>query len=289
MRPWIRRPMGPMPSRFHPNSKRSRTIRAAKPQIVVHCMKELPILYQDKYLVAVDKPSGLLVHRSDIARHETEYAMKIVRNQLGQWVYPFHRLDRSTSGVLVFALDQETARRMTQLFTDDKISKNYLAVVRGYTSDDERIDYPLKERRDRMTDQKADKNKPAQQAITVYKRLATVELPQPVGPYTTARYSLLQVKPLTGRNHQIRRHMKHIFHPVVGDTTYGDGRHNDFFRSNFNCRRLLLHAHAIEFMHPHTNGRLVIRAPLDDNFSSLLRALGWDARQDLQEAMADES
>jgi tRNA pseudouridine65 synthase len=238
-------------------------------------MRTLPVLYQDEYLIAVNKPSGLLVHRSDIARHETENAMKIVRNQLRQWVYPFHRLDRSTSGVLVFALDQETARRMTQLFIDNKIFKDYLAVVRGYTREEERIDHPLKELRDKMTDQKADEDKPGQQAVTAYRRLATVELPQPVGPYATARYSLLQVKPLTGRNHQIRRHMKHIFHPVVGDTTHGDGKHNDFFRKNFNCRRLLLHANAIEFIHPYTCGQVVIQAPLDDAFSTLLKALNW--------------
>jgi tRNA pseudouridine65 synthase len=237
--------------------------------------KKLPILYQDEYLVAVNKPSGLLVHRSDIARHETEHAMKIVRNQLRQWVYPFHRLDRSTSGVLVFALDQETARRMTQLFTDDKVSKKYLAVVRGHTREEERIDHPLRERRDKMTDQRADKDKPAQQAVTAYTRLATVEVPQPVGPYATARYSLLQVKPLSGRNHQIRRHMKHIFHPVLGDTTYGDGKHNDFFRKHFNCHRLLLHANSIEFIHPYTCGQIVIQAALDDTFSMLLKDLDW--------------
>jgi tRNA pseudouridine65 synthase len=243
-------------------------------------MRTLPILYQDEHLVAVNKPSGLLVHRSDIARRETEHAMKIVRNQLRQWVYPFHRLDRSTSGVLVFALDQETARRMTQLFTDDTISKKYLAVVRGHTREEERIDHPLKERRDKMTDQKADKDKPAQQAVTVYRRLATVELPRAVGPYATARYSLVQARPLTGRNHQIRRHMKHVFHPVIGDTTYGDGRHNDFFRKNFKCHRLLLHANRIEFMHPHTGGQIVIQAPLDETFRSLLKSLDWGAYED---------
>ncbi|HEY6010274.1 MAG TPA: pseudouridine synthase [Nitrospirota bacterium] len=238
-------------------------------------MTALPILYQDEHLVAVNKPSGLLVHRSDIARHETEHAMKIVRNQLRRWVYPFHRLDRSTSGVLVFGLDQETARRMTRFFTDDAVEKAYLAVVRGHTKEGERIDYPLKERWDKMTDQNADRDKPAQQAITNYRRLGIVDVPQPVGPYATARYSLLQIKPLTGRNHQIRRHMKHIFHPVIGDTTYGDGKHNDLFRKHFNCRRLLLHASSIEFPHPYTGGTVVIQAPLDDAFSALVTALDW--------------
>lgn len=239
-------------------------------------MRTIPILYQDEHLVVVNKPPGLLVHRSAVDRHEHENAMKIVRDQLGQWVYPFHRLDKSTSGVLVFALDKETAQRMTQSFTEKKVIKTYLAVVRGYTEEEERIDYPLKEQRDKTTDQRADKDKPAQEAVTEYRRLATVELLHPVGRYSTARYSLVQAAPLTGRNHQIRRHMKHIFHPVVNDTTYGDGKHNDFFRQHFNCCRLLLHAREIEFIHPCSGLKLHIQAPLDHAFGALLEALHWD-------------
>ncbi len=238
-------------------------------------MKTLPIVYQDEHLVAVNKPSGLLVHRSSIDRHENENAMKIVRDQLGQWVYPFHRLDKATSGVLVFALDQETARRMTQAFTDGKISKEYLAIVRGVTKEAERIDHPLKDIADKMTDQKADKDKPAKQSVTDYRRLASIELPHPVGRYSTARYSLIAVSPLTGRNHQIRRHMKHIFHPVIGDTTYGDGKQNDFFRRQFSCHRLLLHAYKTDFVHPYTGQPLHIRAPLDHTFATLLEGLQW--------------
>jgi len=239
-------------------------------------MKTLPILYHDESLVAVNKPAGLLVHRSSIDRHEHENAMQVVRDQLGQWVYPFHRLDKATSGVLVFALDRETARLMTQSFTEERISKKYLAVVRGFTNETERIDHPLKNILDRTTDQKADKDKPPKPAVTDYRRLASVELPHPVGRYSTARYSLIAASPLTGRNHQIRRHLKHIFHPVLGDTTYGDGRQNDFFRRQFNCHRLLLHAGKIEFIHPHTGQPLQIRAQLDDIFDALLQELQWD-------------
>jgi tRNA pseudouridine65 synthase len=165
---------------------------------------------------------------------------------------------------------------MTEAFTGGKVSKSYLAVVRGVTSEAERIDHPLKERRDKMTDQRADKDKPGQEAVTEYRRLASIELPHPVGRYSTARYSLVRAFPLTGRNHQIRRHMKHIFHPVIGDTTYGDGKQNDFFRSCFNCRRLLLHAQEIEFIHPSSGLQVRIQAPLDVAYNAILAALGWD-------------
>ena len=238
-------------------------------------MISLPILYQDEHLVAVNKPAGLLVHRTNLDRHETEIAMRLVRDQLGQWVYPFHRLDKATSGVLLFALDKETARRMTQSFTEGRVTKSYLAVVRGFTKDAERIDHPLREIADKMTGQNADRDKPGKEAVTEYRRLATVELPHPVGRYATARYSLIKASPLTGRNHQIRRHLKHIFHPVIGDTAYGDGKHNDFFRRQFDCHRLLLHAREIGFVHPYAGRLLTIEAPLDNVFNDLLEALQW--------------
>jgi len=239
-------------------------------------MNPLSILYQDEYLIAVDKPTGLLVHRTNIDRHETANAMHSVRDQLGRWVYPFHRLDKATSGVLLFALDKETARRMTQSFTDGTISKSYLAVVRGFTREDERIDHPLKEIADRMAGQSAEQDRPGKDAVTEYRRLAAVELPYAVGRYATARYSLIKASPLTGRSHQIRRHLKHIFHPVIGDTAYGDGKHNDFFRKQFDCHRMLLHAREIAFVHPYAGTMLSIEAPLDNAFSALLHVLQWD-------------
>jgi tRNA pseudouridine65 synthase len=202
--------------------------------------------------------------------------MRIVRDQLGQWVYPFHRLDKATSGVLLFALDKETARRMTQSFTDGRVTKSYLAVVRGFTKEGERIDHPLKDQREKMIDRNADRDNPAKASVTEYRRLAAVELPYPVGRYATARYSLITAVPVTGRNHQIRRHMKHIFHPVVGDTAYGDGKHNDFFRKQFDSRRLLLHARKVEFFHPHDGRILSLEAPLDNSFRALLEVFQWD-------------
>ncbi len=235
----------------------------------------MDILYLDDCLVVVNKPAGMLVHRSAIDRHETRFAMQLVRDRIGRRVYPVHRLDKPTSGVLVFALDPDTARRMMQRFMNGAATKTYIAVVRGYTPQSDVIDYPLKEQLDRMTDARADQDKAAQPAVTHYQRLATVELPFAVGRYATSRYSLLRLNPMTGRKHQIRRHMKHVFHPVVGDTTHGDGRHNRFFREHFGCHRLLLAATGLSFMHP-TNGEMLdIEAPLDEEFERMIKALGW--------------
>ncbi len=239
-------------------------------------MRTLPILYQDDRLVAVNKPSGLLVHRSFIDRRETEFAMQMLRDQLGQWVYPVHRLDKATSGVLVFALDKETARNMLPAFVDGLVAKTYLAVVRGYTDEHGRIDQPLREPFDDRNDPRASRDKPAQEALTDYRRLATAELPHAVGPYATARFSLVEATPLTGRMHQLRRHFKHIFHPVIGDTTYGDGRQNEFFRTRFGSYRLLLHARQIRLPHPGSGREVSIQAPLDDGMSELLHELAWD-------------
>ena len=235
----------------------------------------LEIIYQDQWLVAINKPAGLLVHRSMIDRHETQFAIQLLRDQIGQRVYPLHRLDKPTSGVLLFALDPDTARQMGESFSQRETEKQYLAVVRGYTQEHEVIDYPLKEQLDKMTDAKAQQDKAAQPAVTAYQRLATVEFPFAVGRYTTARYSLLRLTPQTGRKHQLRRHMKHIFHPIVGDTSHGDGKHNTLFREQFNCHRLLLHAEQLIIDHPHLGERLSLQAGLDEALSSIIERCGW--------------
>ena len=235
----------------------------------------MEFIYQDDYFVAINKPAGLLVHRSPIDKHETRFALQMVRNSLGQRVYPIHRLDKPTSGVLMFALSQEMAREAMPLFAERQVKKTYTAIVRGYTDESGVIDYPLREELDKMTDALAQQDKPAQEAVTGYQRLGTVELPLPVGRYATARYSLLDVTPHTGRKHQIRRHMKHLFHPVVGDTTHGDGNHNKLFREQFDVRRLMLHAREMSFIHPVTGEGIVIQAGLDEDFSRLITSFGW--------------
>lgn len=235
----------------------------------------LDVLYQDEWLVAVNKPAGLLVHRSRIDAGNHLAALQLVRNQLGRRVYPLHRLDKPTAGVLLFALSSDAARQVMPLFEAGAVKKTYLAVARGWLQGDGRIDYPLREEQDKIADALANPDKAAQAAITDYECLATTELAIPVGRYDTARYTLLRLHPRTGRRHQLRRHLKHIFHPLVGDTTHGDGAHNRLFRARFDCRRLLLHAASIEFHHPLSEERVAVTAPLDAEYERVLRELGW--------------
>jgi len=238
-------------------------------------IETLEIIYQDEYLVAVNKPAGLLVHRSMIDKHETRFALQMVRNQVGQHVYPVHRLDKPTSGVLLFALNPDIAKIMGEKFANRETDKTYLAVVRGYTEAEGVIDYALKEELDKKSDKKARQDKEPQEAVTHYNRLATTELKVAVGRYETARYSLLHIKPETGRKHQLRRHLKHIFHPIVGDTTHGDGKHNQLFRDDLDCHRLLLAATSLSFDHPVNGNKVEIKAGLDASFSAIIDGFGW--------------
>ncbi len=236
---------------------------------------ELEIVYKDEYLVAINKPSGLLVHKSMIDRHEIYYAMRMLRDQLGQWVYPIHRLDKPTSGVLLFALDSQTANLMSEQFKAHTIQKTYLAVVRGYAPEQGCIEHALKEKLDKISDKKVSKDKEAQEAITTYKTLATVELHVRVAKYDTVRYSLVEMYPQTGRKHQLRRHMKHINHHILGDTKYGRGEHNKFVREEYAIHRLLLHCKSLVVTHPYTQQELSLQAGLDDTFVSIINAFHW--------------
>jgi len=239
--------------------------------------KPLEILYRDTYFVAINKPSGLLVHKSPIDKHETAFALQLVRDQIGQYVYPVHRLDKPTSGVLLFALSSEIAKTMSELFRSNEVHKEYMAIVRGYTKEKELIDYPLKQMLDTREQKEQGITKEAQEAQTDYERLATVELPYAVSRYPVARYSLVKLSPKSGRKHQLRRHMKHIFHPIVGDTKHGRGEHNQLFREKFDCHRLLLHAQKMAFVHPVSKKELLISAPMDQDFKKLFKAFGWNA------------
>jgi len=224
----------------------------------------LPLLYRDTHVVAVNKPSGLAVHRSkDTGR--APVLLQQLRDQLQQWVYPVHRLDRPTSGVIVFGLSPAAARQLSMQFRLHEVEKTYIAVVRGYTETEGTIDHSI-----------TDKEKhTARASVTDYRRLSTFEVPVAVGRYQTARYSLVEVRPRTGRRHQIRRHFCHISHPVIGDTMYGDGRHNRMFRHRLHARRLMLMAVRLTVRHPETGDRLALHAPPDADFQAVFRHFGW--------------
>lgn len=224
-------------------------------------MISLPLLHRDARVVAVDKPSGLVVHRSALAG-DTVSCLTVLRRQIRRPVHPVHRLDRGTSGVLLFALDRDAVRALSDAFAGGQVSKSYLALVRGVLPEEGVIDRPLSE------------EGTSRPALTHYRRLASVELPRPVGRYPTARYSLARVRPATGRRHQIRRHLEGIAHPVIGDVAQGDSKHNRFFREAYGARRLQLHAESLEVPHPE-GGALRLHAPLPGEMAALLRALGF--------------
>ncbi|MDF2179630.1 tRNA pseudouridine(65) synthase TruC [Aliiglaciecola sp. CAU 1673] len=230
----------------------------------------LDILYQDEYMVAINKPAGLLVHRSMIDRHETQFAMQMVRDQIQQRVFTVHRLDKPTSGVLLFALDAETARKLTEQFAAGLVNKTYQAILRGYLKGQGTVDYSLKEKLDKIADKKARQDKAPQDAVSHYQALAHYELPFAVRPYATARYTLVELKPETGRKHQLRRHMAHLRHPILGDVNHGDGKHNALAREQFQFHGLALTARCMQLRHPVTAIPLTIEAPQDPRIAELL-------------------
>jgi tRNA pseudouridine65 synthase len=233
----------------------------------------LEILYRDESVIAINKPAGLLVHRSRIDVHAKEFAVQALRDQIGQPVFLAHRLDRPTSGVLLFALSSEVARQLAQQFADRQIKKTYHAIVRGHTPAQIQWDDPLVERRDRITDQRASSENPAKPATTLVTTIRHWTVPYSAGKYPQSRYSLVTAKPLTGRKHQLRRHFNHMAHPIVGDTSHGDRRHNRLFRTQFHVRRLLLVASALCFQHPVSELPITIAVDWQHEFRFALEAL----------------
>jgi tRNA pseudouridine65 synthase len=231
--------------------------------------RHIEIIYQDDYIAVVNKPTGLLVHRTAIA-NDREYLLQYVRDQLKKTVHPAHRLDRPTSGLVIFTFDSKIIAEFGKIFKEHQIKKTYIAIVRGYVEDHAVIDYPLKNNIHGKTGAE-------QKAITEYRKLAEIELPFEVGRYQSARYSLVEISLKTGRTHQIRRHFAHIRHPLIGDTVYGDGRHNRFFKTHFECSRLLLMATELSFNHPITGQQLDLKAELDSDFQQVIDAAGFYA------------
>lgn len=228
--------------------------------------EEIPVSYCDEFLAVVDKPAGLMVHDSALARGETDFMADRLREQFGRPIFLVHRLDRATSGCLLLAFDRETASRLGKNLMSGDFGKDYLAICRGWPGEDFVVDHPLD----------GGPGKPQKKpAITHFKRLAICELAMPSAGFDTSRYALLRAQPQTGRFRQIRRHLKHLSHHLIGDTSHGDGRHNRAFRM-MGIHRMLLHAERLRFDHPHSGVRIEAVAPVDAEFAKALALFGED-------------
>lgn len=222
----------------------------------------LEILYQDEHLVAINKPNGLLVHRSPIATNTNTFAVQELRNQIGIKVFPAHRLDRKTSGVLLFGLNPKSLTHLQSQFENRRVNKTYHTIVRGYTEAEGTIDYELTN----------DKGK-TQEAVTRYKTLKQTEIPVPFGKHATSRYSLVEVYPETGRMHQIRKHFAHILHPIIGDRPHGCNKQNKLFLEKWQLTEMLLHAIQLEFEHPISGQKITLKANYQKAFTRMLDPL----------------
>jgi len=224
----------------------------------------LPLLYRDAALVVVDKPAGMIVHRGWAQDEVT--ALSVVRNMLGQWVYPVHRLDRGTSGALIFALTPEIASTLGQAFMEDRVSKRYLALVRGQAPEQALVDHAIAK----------EPGKPKQPAQTRVARLFSHPLTNELTGISR-NYSWVEAWPLTGRAHQVRRHLKHLDHPIIGDVRYGKSEHNRLFQRRFGLERMALHAERVSFAHPLQGGTIEVVAPVPQELASVLAALAASA------------
>ena len=231
---------------------------------------DVSVLYQDDYIVAMDKPPGLLVHRSPIDKRETEFAVQKLRDAVGKHVFPVHRLDRPTSGVLLFAFDGQTASQLGQAMMGKSIIKGYQALTRGWVQGSGLIDYALTFKRDKFADAHRVQEVAPQHAVTEYSVTKKYSLPFAVGRYESARYSLVSLRPFTGRKHQLRRHLVHLRNPILGDTTHGDGTQNKFIRDRFGFNQLALTCTLMQFIHPITGESVSIETTPHRAFAALL-------------------
>ena len=226
----------------------------------------IPVLYADAQLAVVDKPARLMAHDSGLARGESDFLANRLRVQFGRPVHLIHRLDRATSGCLLVAFDKDSARYLSDQFMTRAVEKTYLAVCRGWPVPAEGlIDHPLDGGPGKP------EKKPAQ---TAYRVLATGAMPWPYGEHAESRFALVECTPHTGRFRQIRRHLKHIHHHLIGDTSHGDGARNRMFRMHLGVHRMLLHAWRLAFTHPLDGRTLAIESPLDAEFGKAVAALG---------------
>jgi tRNA pseudouridine65 synthase len=226
----------------------------------------LDILFRDEHLIAINKPHDLLVHRSPIAADAEEFALQLLRDQIGQKVNPVHRIDRKTGGVLLFAFNKAVEIAMQKQFAENLVKKQYLAIVRGHTNDTGDIEYPLRK-----------ENGTLQEAFTTYRTLKRAELDVALGKHPTSRYSLIEARPATGRMHQLRKHFAHIFHPIIGDRSHGCNKQNKLFKEKWEMNTMLLHASSISFDHPVTGDKIIIEAPLQTEFIRMMGQMEWNS------------
>lgn len=227
---------------------------------------KIDIIFEDEYIIAVNKPNNLLIHNSYYARNIKEPTLlELLKEQIGLNLYPIHRLDRKTSGILVLAKEKEYVAEFQELFNNNQIEKTYVAIVRGLVKEISVINSPVKN-----PDTKVYK-----EAETTCKPLNTKELDIAVHPYNSSRYSLVELKPSTGRMHQLRIHMNKVSHPIVGDYKYGDRFHNRNFENNFDCHNLFLHAISLEFTHPKTQKKIALKATFSQNWNKIFQLFDW--------------
>ncbi|TYL47840.1 pseudouridine synthase [Marinomonas sp. IMCC 4694] len=234
----------------------------------------LDILFQDEHLVVVNKPSGLLVHRTHLAKDEEDAVVQRLRDQTGKWVFPVHRLDRGTSGVLVMAFTPNIARQLAEQFANATTQKTYHCLVRGFCDEQGVIDYPLAKLNEQKGRSRFKIEGTEREAETQFRCLQRFELPIPVSRYASLRLSWVEVRPKQGRKHQIRRHFKHHLNPLVGDSCYGCRHVNKVVKEHWPEHfRLMLHASELMFRHPVTNQAMLLNATLSEDISCVLSSL----------------
>lgn len=230
-------------------------------------IRAIKIIYEDEYAIVVNKPNNFLIHQSHYARNIKETTLlEFLEQQLGYQVYPAHRLDRKTSGIILLLKDKKHVAQFQELFTANAIQKTYYSISRGFSNLFGIIDSPVKN----------DDTGVYKDALTHYETVHTIELDIPVHPYSSSRYSLIKLSPKTGRMHQLRKHLNKISHPIVGDYKYGDRFHNRMFETEFNCEHLFLHAYSLEFTHPITKQKLLLKACLPNDWVQMLEKFNWE-------------
>ncbi|MDR6239843.1 pseudouridine synthase [Aureibacter tunicatorum] len=231
----------------------------------------LEILHYDEHLIAINKPKGMLVHRSPLARQEKIFAMQTLRDQVGHHVFPLHRIDRPTSGVLLFGTNKESATALQKSFEDKKVTKKYLALVRGFIDDVITINHPINNEYDETL----------RDAISQVKPLYQTEVNICTNPnFPTSRYTLAEAEPITGRTHQLRKHFAHIRHYIIGDKKHGDNKQNKAFMKHYNMNDLLLHSYHTIIPHPfNQEEKISIKAPLPKHFSEILQKINIPTNQ----------